>query len=253
MLAPASDPTASRRDGARAGPQPDPARLAAVRGHLRLPGHRPGGRAAAGAAADGRRAGPGCHRGAGVPAELRRHRAGADAAPARQPDRLAVYGRRPGLVAGGPRNAVGAAAGPGAPPAAAGRPGRGRRGGCRLGARGGARGHLAAAAAPRRAAALCALAAGGGRQPLRRAAGGGRWPGAGVADRPGHPNPLAMAGWAGTAATVADAVGGVLHVASLAAALVCLVLRFRAARGIERQQLRWIAAAPPPPSSGCWR
>jgi hypothetical protein len=59
---------------------------------------------------------------------------------------------------------------------------------------------------------------------------------------PPIPNPLALAGWAGTAATDADAVGGVLHVASLAAALVCLVLRFRAASGVERQQLRWVAA-----------
>jgi hypothetical protein len=59
---------------------------------------------------------------------------------------------------------------------------------------------------------------------------------------PPIPNPLALAGWAGTAATVADAVGGVLHLASLAAALVCVVLRFRAARGVQRQQLRWVAA-----------
>ena len=55
-------------------------------------------------------------------------------------------------------------------------------------------------------------------------------------------NPLALVGWAGTAATVADAVGGVLHVGSLVAALVCVVLRFRSSRGIERQQLRWVAA-----------
>jgi hypothetical protein len=34
----------------------------------------------------------------------------------------------------------------------------------------------------------------------------------------------------------------VLHVGSLAAALVCLVLRFRSSRGVERQQLRWVAA-----------
>ena len=59
---------------------------------------------------------------------------------------------------------------------------------------------------------------------------------------PPIPNPLALAGWAGMAATVADATGGVVHVASLVAALVCVVLRFRAAREVERQQLRWVAA-----------
>ena len=37
-------------------------------------------------------------------------------------------------------------------------------------------------------------------------------------------------------------VGLALHAGSLVAALVSLVLRFRAARGIERQQLRWVAA-----------
>ena len=37
-------------------------------------------------------------------------------------------------------------------------------------------------------------------------------------------------------------LGGLLHAASLAAALVCMVLRFRSSRGVERQQLRWVAA-----------
>jgi hypothetical protein len=55
-------------------------------------------------------------------------------------------------------------------------------------------------------------------------------------------NPLALPGWAGTAASVADSLGGVLHVASLVAALVCVVLRFRSSRGVERQQLRWVTA-----------
>jgi hypothetical protein len=36
--------------------------------------------------------------------------------------------------------------------------------------------------------------------------------------------------------------GSWLHVGSLAAALVCLVLRFRSSVGVERQQLRWVAA-----------
>jgi hypothetical protein len=56
------------------------------------------------------------------------------------------------------------------------------------------------------------------------------------------PKPLALAGWAGTAASVAGAVGGVLHVGTLAVALVCVVLQFRSSRGVERQQLRWVAA-----------
>jgi hypothetical protein len=37
-------------------------------------------------------------------------------------------------------------------------------------------------------------------------------------------------------------LGLALHVASTPAALVCLLLRFRASRGVERQQLRWVAA-----------
>ena len=37
-------------------------------------------------------------------------------------------------------------------------------------------------------------------------------------------------------------VGLVLYAASLPAALLCVVLRFRAARGVERQQLRWVVA-----------
>ena len=55
-------------------------------------------------------------------------------------------------------------------------------------------------------------------------------------------NPFALAGVAGTVATVLFDAGLALHAASLAAALVSLVLRFRASRGVERQQLRWVAA-----------
>jgi hypothetical protein len=47
---------------------------------------------------------------------------------------------------------------------------------------------------------------------------------------------------ASTVATVLFDVGLALHAGSLVAALVSLVLVFRAARGIERQQLRWVAA-----------
>jgi hypothetical protein len=55
-------------------------------------------------------------------------------------------------------------------------------------------------------------------------------------------NPFALAGVAGTVASVLFDAGLALHAASLAAALVSLVLRFRASRGVERQQLRWVAA-----------
>jgi hypothetical protein len=55
-------------------------------------------------------------------------------------------------------------------------------------------------------------------------------------------NPLGLAGAPGVVASVLAGVGGFLHVGSLAAALVCVVLRFRSSRGTERQQLRWVAA-----------
>ena len=55
-------------------------------------------------------------------------------------------------------------------------------------------------------------------------------------------NPLGQAGLVGTAAGGIAVVGLVLHVASLLAALLCVVLRFRSSRGIERQQMRWVAA-----------
>jgi hypothetical protein len=55
-------------------------------------------------------------------------------------------------------------------------------------------------------------------------------------------NPLGLGGAAGTVANQLMIVGDLLHVGSLAAALVCLILRFRSSRGVERQQLRWVAA-----------
>ncbi|HET6748351.1 MAG TPA: hypothetical protein VFL71_03740 [Actinomycetes bacterium] len=55
-------------------------------------------------------------------------------------------------------------------------------------------------------------------------------------------NPLGLAGTGGAVAQALAQLGSVLHVGSLAAALVCLVLRFRSSRGLERQQLRWVAA-----------
>jgi len=54
---------------------------------------------------------------------------------------------------------------------------------------------------------------------------------------------LAAAGtllWMAT--MVGFAIGLALHLASLLAALVCVVLRFRSSVGVERQQLRWVAA-----------
>jgi hypothetical protein len=55
-------------------------------------------------------------------------------------------------------------------------------------------------------------------------------------------NPFGLAGGAGTVAAVVGSTGLVLWFASLLAALVSLVLRFRASRGVERQQLRWVVA-----------
>jgi hypothetical protein len=54
--------------------------------------------------------------------------------------------------------------------------------------------------------------------------------------------PFTLDGWAGSAATAVHWAGWVLTFATIPAAAVCLVLRFRAARGVERQQLRWVAA-----------
>ena len=51
-----------------------------------------------------------------------------------------------------------------------------------------------------------------------------------------------LPGLAGRIAAAAVIPGLVLYALSLPAALVCVVLRFRAARGMERQQLRWVAA-----------
>ena len=55
-------------------------------------------------------------------------------------------------------------------------------------------------------------------------------------------NPFGIAGVAGTVAAVVGFSGLALWVASMLAALVSLVLRFRASRGTERQQLRWVVA-----------
>jgi hypothetical protein len=54
-------------------------------------------------------------------------------------------------------------------------------------------------------------------------------------------NPFGQAGLVGTVAKGVAVTGLVLHVVALLAALVCVILRFRASRGVERQQLRWFA------------
>ncbi|HET7517027.1 MAG TPA: hypothetical protein VFN05_04885 [Actinomycetes bacterium] len=55
-------------------------------------------------------------------------------------------------------------------------------------------------------------------------------------------NPFGLAGTAGTIATVLTYIGVVLNTICYPAALLCAVLRFRASRGVERQQLRWVVA-----------
>ena len=55
-------------------------------------------------------------------------------------------------------------------------------------------------------------------------------------------NPFGQPGLVGSVAKAMAAAGLALHAVSLLAALVCMVLRFRASRGTERQQLRWVAA-----------
>jgi hypothetical protein len=55
-------------------------------------------------------------------------------------------------------------------------------------------------------------------------------------------NPFGLAGVAGAVAWTVTDIGAALHWSSLVAALVCVVLRFRASRGTERQQMRWVGA-----------
>jgi hypothetical protein len=55
-------------------------------------------------------------------------------------------------------------------------------------------------------------------------------------------NPLGLGGLPGRVAEAVTLAGLALYALGLLAALVCVVLRFRAARGVQRQQLRWVAA-----------
>jgi hypothetical protein len=53
--------------------------------------------------------------------------------------------------------------------------------------------------------------------------------------------PFALHGWPGTVATVVSWTGFGIMFACVPAAALCAVLRFRDSRGVERQQLRWVA------------
>jgi hypothetical protein len=55
-------------------------------------------------------------------------------------------------------------------------------------------------------------------------------------------NPFGLTGPAGTIADLTAGVGFILWVATMVASLACVVLRFRSSTGVERQQLRWVAA-----------
>ena len=54
--------------------------------------------------------------------------------------------------------------------------------------------------------------------------------------------PFPLHGAAGTVATTVSWIGWVVLFVCIPVAAVCVVLRFRASRGVERQQLRWVAA-----------
>jgi hypothetical protein len=55
-------------------------------------------------------------------------------------------------------------------------------------------------------------------------------------------NPFGLAGPAGAVAGVLASTGTLLWAATMVASLACVVVRFRSSGGVERQQLRWVAA-----------
>jgi hypothetical protein len=63
-------------------------------------------------------------------------------------------------------------------------------------------------------------------------------------------SPFALAGVGVTVATVVYGIGAALFWGSLLAAAVCAVLRFAASRGVQRQQLRWVATGAAAPVAG---
>jgi hypothetical protein len=58
----------------------------------------------------------------------------------------------------------------------------------------------------------------------------------------GIDSPFGLAGPAGSVAATLTVAGVLLHWWSLPPAALCVVLRFRSSRGVERQQMRWVAA-----------
>jgi hypothetical protein len=58
----------------------------------------------------------------------------------------------------------------------------------------------------------------------------------------GIDNPFGLAGPAGSIAATLTVAGVLLHWWSLPPAALCVVLRFRSSRGVERQQMHWVAA-----------
>jgi hypothetical protein len=55
-------------------------------------------------------------------------------------------------------------------------------------------------------------------------------------------NPFGLAGPAGAVAAMLAGAGTLLWVVTMVASLACVVVRFRSSVGVERQQLRWVAA-----------
>jgi hypothetical protein len=55
-------------------------------------------------------------------------------------------------------------------------------------------------------------------------------------------NPFGLAGPAGELAAAVAGAGTIVWAVAMVAAVACVVLRLRASRGVERQQLRWVAA-----------
>ena len=62
-------------------------------------------------------------------------------------------------------------------------------------------------------------------------------------DFPRVANPLGLSGWLGEAAQACLGVGHALLILSAIASAAALVWRFRRSHGVERQQLKWMAAA----------
>ena len=67
------------------------------------------------------------------------------------------------------------------------------------------------------------------------------------------PKRFPLHGVAGTMANTIHWIGWGVLFACIPVAAVSLVLRFRASRGTERQQLRWVVAGPPARWPGRWR